>query len=102
MYKCELINENGSFDIETGFETVKDAFEWATGRGTHYNALVEDEETEELWKFPILSSKKDMFAKISARNGDIYTVNNKNYDKIIDSFKCNEYGCNRYDRDYIG
>ena len=32
MYKCELINENGSFDIETGFETVKDAFEWATGR----------------------------------------------------------------------
>ena len=49
MYKCELINENGSFDMETGFETVKDAFEWATGRGTHYNALVEDEETEELW-----------------------------------------------------
>ena len=74
MYKCELINENGSFDIETGFETVKDAFEWATGRGTHYNALVEDEETEELWKFPILSSKKDMFAKISARNGDIYAI----------------------------
>ena len=100
MFKCELIGENGTFDREEGFESIKDAFEWASGRGSHYCAYIKNSETSELWKVQILSSKKDMVVRINARNGNVYTVNEGDFEKMIDGFKCNDYGCNKYDRDF--
>ena len=41
-YGVTLSNDSAIFDSREGFDTLRDALEWATGRGSKYNIQIDD------------------------------------------------------------
>lgn len=54
MYSVSLSNQDCIFDSASGFQTAKEAMQWALGRGGSYVAQLQNDEVfGAFWSFPI-------------------------------------------------
>lgn len=101
MYNCVLKNKEGIiFDEGKDFETLREAFKWASNRGRGYVVQVADDNGNE-WEASVAESLSEMSFRLrtidrSLCTSGYATMNEMNFDDTVKKCKCNEFGGTYY------